>query len=158
MVRTVALRKYSVHLQLRPFYCMCSLHVLLVPAWAFSGYSGSLASVTEGGLWFTPHCPVMAMQLFHSALLSLILAPASPQLGNDSVDQKITLLLDVHMILHFPIYLLHRYHMECLTPPLDTVPVEEWFCPECATNNRHASKFTFFCTSFQYFYLSLHHL
>lgn len=31
--------------------------------------------------------------------------------------------------------------MECLTPPLDTVPVEEWFCPECATNNRHASKF-----------------
>uniref|UniRef100_A0A3Q3DAY8 PHD and ring finger domains 1 n=1 Tax=Hippocampus comes TaxID=109280 RepID=A0A3Q3DAY8_HIPCM len=23
------------------------------------------------------------------------------------------------------------YHMECLTPPLDTVPVEEWFCPEC---------------------------
>ncbi|XP_061678085.1 PHD and RING finger domain-containing protein 1 isoform X2 [Syngnathoides biaculeatus] len=27
------------------------------------------------------------------------------------------------------------YHMECLTPPLDTVPVEEWFCPECVTNN-----------------------
>ncbi|XP_038131370.1 PHD and RING finger domain-containing protein 1 [Cyprinodon tularosa] len=29
------------------------------------------------------------------------------------------------------------YHMECLTPPLDAVPVEEWFCPECETNNRH---------------------
>ncbi|KAI4885033.1 hypothetical protein NFI96_017710 [Prochilodus magdalenae] len=28
------------------------------------------------------------------------------------------------------------YHMECLTPPLDAVPVEEWFCPECAANNR----------------------
>ncbi|XP_077451953.1 uncharacterized protein phrf1 isoform X2 [Stigmatopora argus] len=27
------------------------------------------------------------------------------------------------------------YHMECLTPPLDTVPVEEWFCPECVSNN-----------------------
>ncbi|XP_060931833.1 PHD and RING finger domain-containing protein 1 [Limanda limanda] len=29
------------------------------------------------------------------------------------------------------------YHMECLTPPLDSVPVEEWFCPECEANNRH---------------------
>uniref|UniRef100_A0A8C2C0P1 PHD and ring finger domains 1 n=1 Tax=Cyprinus carpio TaxID=7962 RepID=A0A8C2C0P1_CYPCA len=28
------------------------------------------------------------------------------------------------------------YHMECLTPPLDAVPVEEWFCPECIANNR----------------------
>ncbi|KAJ8417692.1 hypothetical protein AAFF_G00225350 [Aldrovandia affinis] len=27
------------------------------------------------------------------------------------------------------------YHMECLTPPLDAVPVEEWFCPECTANN-----------------------
>lgn len=32
------------------------------------------------------------------------------------------------------------YHMECLTPPLDTVPVEEWFCPECAANNRNQGK------------------
>ncbi|KAI8499559.1 PHD and RING finger domain-containing protein 1 [Branchiostoma belcheri] len=24
------------------------------------------------------------------------------------------------------------YHMECLTPPLDAVPIEEWFCPQCA--------------------------
>uniref|UniRef100_A0A1A8S1Q4 PHD and ring finger domains 1 n=1 Tax=Nothobranchius rachovii TaxID=451742 RepID=A0A1A8S1Q4_9TELE len=30
------------------------------------------------------------------------------------------------------------YHMECLTPPLDSVPVEEWFCPECEANNRHS--------------------
>uniref|UniRef100_A0A672FFK4 PHD and ring finger domains 1 n=1 Tax=Salarias fasciatus TaxID=181472 RepID=A0A672FFK4_SALFA len=29
------------------------------------------------------------------------------------------------------------YHMECLTPPLNSVPVEEWFCPECQANNRH---------------------
>ncbi|KAG7473814.1 hypothetical protein MATL_G00099870 [Megalops atlanticus] len=27
------------------------------------------------------------------------------------------------------------YHMECLTPPLDAVPVEEWFCPHCAPNH-----------------------
>lgn len=26
-----------------------------------------------------------------------------------------------------------RYHMECLEPPLQEVPVDEWFCPECAT-------------------------
>ncbi|XP_066557176.1 PHD and RING finger domain-containing protein 1 isoform X2 [Amia ocellicauda] len=26
------------------------------------------------------------------------------------------------------------YHMECLNPPLDAVPVEEWFCPECVAN------------------------
>ncbi|XP_065812724.1 PHD and RING finger domain-containing protein 1 isoform X2 [Labrus bergylta] len=30
------------------------------------------------------------------------------------------------------------YHMECLTPPLDSVPVEEWFCPECVANNRNS--------------------
>ncbi|XP_072241641.1 uncharacterized protein phrf1 [Leuresthes tenuis] len=30
------------------------------------------------------------------------------------------------------------YHMECLTPPLDSVPVEEWFCPECEANGRHS--------------------
>lgn len=27
------------------------------------------------------------------------------------------------------------YHMECLNPPLNSVPVEEWFCPECAANS-----------------------
>ncbi|XP_067850374.1 PHD and RING finger domain-containing protein 1 [Heptranchias perlo] len=27
------------------------------------------------------------------------------------------------------------YHLDCLNPPLRTVPVEEWFCPECAINN-----------------------
>ena len=32
------------------------------------------------------------------------------------------------------------YHMECLTPPIDAVPVEEWFCPECEANNRTSSK------------------
>uniref|UniRef100_A0A3Q2X8N4 PHD and ring finger domains 1 n=1 Tax=Haplochromis burtoni TaxID=8153 RepID=A0A3Q2X8N4_HAPBU len=31
------------------------------------------------------------------------------------------------------------YHMECLTPPLDSVPVEEWFCPECEANNRSST-------------------
>ncbi|XP_028306489.1 PHD and RING finger domain-containing protein 1 isoform X2 [Gouania willdenowi] len=30
------------------------------------------------------------------------------------------------------------YHMECLLPPLDSVPVEEWFCPECEANNRQS--------------------
>ncbi|KAJ4937796.1 hypothetical protein JOQ06_002426 [Pogonophryne albipinna] len=30
------------------------------------------------------------------------------------------------------------YHMECLTPPLDSVPVEEWFCPECEATNRRS--------------------
>ncbi|CAK6960028.1 PHD and RING finger domain-containing protein 1 [Scomber scombrus] len=30
------------------------------------------------------------------------------------------------------------YHTDCLTPPLDAVPVEEWFCPECEANNRHS--------------------
>ncbi|XP_043915071.1 PHD and RING finger domain-containing protein 1 isoform X2 [Protopterus annectens] len=25
--------------------------------------------------------------------------------------------------------------MECLNPPLNSVPVEEWFCPECAANS-----------------------
>ncbi|XP_066525580.1 PHD and RING finger domain-containing protein 1-like isoform X2 [Hoplias malabaricus] len=29
------------------------------------------------------------------------------------------------------------YHMECLTPPLDSVPVEEWFCPRCSPDNHN---------------------
>ncbi|XP_063800861.1 PHD and RING finger domain-containing protein 1 [Pseudophryne corroboree] len=28
------------------------------------------------------------------------------------------------------------YHMECLTPALNAIPVDEWFCPECAAANR----------------------
>ncbi|EFN60820.1 RING and PHD-finger domain-containing protein KIAA1542 [Camponotus floridanus] len=30
------------------------------------------------------------------------------------------------------------YHLECLTPPMTAVPIEEWFCPDCTihTNNR----------------------
>lgn len=27
------------------------------------------------------------------------------------------------------------YHLECLDPPMDTVPVEEWFCPDCVLSN-----------------------
>ncbi|XP_074921165.1 PHD and RING finger domain-containing protein 1 isoform X2 [Chelonoidis abingdonii] len=27
------------------------------------------------------------------------------------------------------------YHMECLNPPLNEVPVDEWFCPACAPTN-----------------------
>merc|ERR1712198_218212 len=27
------------------------------------------------------------------------------------------------------------FHMECLTPPLTRVPIEEWFCPDCTTLN-----------------------
>lgn len=23
------------------------------------------------------------------------------------------------------------YHMDCLDPPLDEVPIEDWFCPQC---------------------------
>ncbi|XP_072277757.1 PHD and RING finger domain-containing protein 1 [Pyxicephalus adspersus] len=28
------------------------------------------------------------------------------------------------------------YHMECLTPALNAVPVDEWFCPECAPTHQ----------------------
>lgn len=27
------------------------------------------------------------------------------------------------------------YHMECLDPPLEVVPLEEWYCPDCNQNN-----------------------
>nr|XP_019570298.1 PREDICTED: PHD and RING finger domain-containing protein 1 isoform X3 [Rhinolophus sinicus] len=30
------------------------------------------------------------------------------------------------------------YHMECLEPPLQEVPVDEWFCPECAISEAAA--------------------
>lgn len=41
-----------------------------------------------------------------------------------------------------------RYHMECLTPPLDAVPVEEWFCPECIANNRTSGHLSFLKTTY----------
>lgn len=31
------------------------------------------------------------------------------------------------------------YHMECLDPPLQEVPVDEWFCPECVVPEAAAS-------------------
>ncbi|XP_052270447.1 protein SCAF11-like [Dreissena polymorpha] len=27
------------------------------------------------------------------------------------------------------------YHLECLTPPLSSVPVDEWFCPQCSQSH-----------------------
>ncbi|XP_015440228.1 PREDICTED: serine/arginine repetitive matrix protein 2 isoform X2 [Dufourea novaeangliae] len=29
------------------------------------------------------------------------------------------------------------YHLECLTPPMNEVPMEEWFCPECSQNSQN---------------------
>lgn len=26
------------------------------------------------------------------------------------------------------------YHLECLNPPMQQVPMDEWYCPECANN------------------------
>ncbi|XP_077994386.1 uncharacterized protein LOC144448107 [Glandiceps talaboti] len=28
------------------------------------------------------------------------------------------------------------YHCECLDPPLESIPIEEWFCPECTTDDK----------------------
>lgn len=27
------------------------------------------------------------------------------------------------------------FHLECLTPPLSTVPIDVWFCPDCQNLN-----------------------
>ena len=32
------------------------------------------------------------------------------------------------------------YHCECLDPPLEHIPIEEWYCPECIAQNRHQGK------------------
>ncbi|XP_060068757.1 uncharacterized protein LOC132548874 [Ylistrum balloti] len=32
------------------------------------------------------------------------------------------------------------FHCECLTPPLRDIPVEEWFCPECADLNKQGTE------------------
>ncbi|XP_053986194.1 uncharacterized protein LOC128880293 [Hylaeus volcanicus] len=29
------------------------------------------------------------------------------------------------------------YHLECLIPPMNEVPMEEWFCPECSQNSQN---------------------
>ena len=28
-----------------------------------------------------------------------------------------------------------RYHLECLDPPLEHVPIDEWYCPNCRPAN-----------------------
>lgn len=28
------------------------------------------------------------------------------------------------------------FHLECLTPPMHQVPIEEWYCSECSPNNQ----------------------
>ncbi|XP_062845783.1 PHD and RING finger domain-containing protein 1-like [Trichomycterus rosablanca] len=32
-----------------------------------------------------------------------------------------------------------RYHIGCISPPLDAVPSEHWFCHECTSENQNAS-------------------
>lgn len=27
------------------------------------------------------------------------------------------------------------YHLECLVPPMDEVPYDNWYCPECSAND-----------------------
>lgn len=41
------------------------------------------------------------------------------------------------------------YHLECLTPPMTAVPIEEWYCPDCL----HRSS-----RSVRKFFYSLHHI
>ena len=43
------------------------------------------------------------------------------------------LFYDYHMKCpNFFIHVVSSYHMECLTPPLEFVPIEEWYCPTCS--------------------------
>ena len=33
------------------------------------------------------------------------------------------------------------YHLECLDPPMETVPLDEWFCPDCIQlNSSHVAE------------------
>lgn len=33
------------------------------------------------------------------------------------------------------------YHMDCLNPPIYTVPLEEWYCPQCEAREEVSFKF-----------------
>ena len=35
-----------------------------------------------------------------------------------------------------------RYHLDCLSPPLTTVPADEWYCMECEPRHREQSSTT----------------
>lgn len=28
------------------------------------------------------------------------------------------------------------YHLECLNPPMNEVPMDEWYCPDCSRNSQ----------------------
>lgn len=48
------------------------------------------------------------------------------------------------------------YHMECLDPPLDHVPLDNWYCAECDHNNSNndlAEEVDFLNYYFFYFFL-----
>ena len=41
-----------------------------------------------------------------------------------------------------------RYHLECLDPPLSSVPRGNWFCVDCAaTEGHYRSTMTFYCNT-----------
>lgn len=40
------------------------------------------------------------------------------------------------------------YHLECLTPPMTTVPIEEWFCPECSNRSSRSVRKLFLFSLF----------
>jgi len=35
----------------------------------------------------------------------------------------------------------HAYHLDCLTPALTRVPVDEWFCPQCSQRHGKYQRF-----------------
>ena len=39
------------------------------------------------------------------------------------------------------------YHLECLDPPIDEVPLDEhWFCPECSRNTQDDAETVSICS------------
>jgi hypothetical protein len=35
------------------------------------------------------------------------------------------------------------YHMDCLNPPIYTVPLEEWYCPQCEAREEVSFNFKY---------------
>lgn len=85
---------------------------------------------------------VTARTAFYS-VMAVMLGKTNVMVANNFFFMLFVLLyVTLQLLLSGPLslFLLGRYHMECLTPPIHSVPVEEWFCPQCESNSRRSSK------------------
>ena len=105
--------------------CPAVYHIGCIP-------DGPCADVLKDGQSHSNwHCPICYIKVDH------------PPQDNDGASQKGCMVC--HTATNLSEILLcdgcdEEYHMYCLDPPLDAVPEDDWFCPNCADNRKQSKR------------------